>query len=59
MPKGKKKIKNKVEIEPIETSILAPKVKSEKEKLQDVYQVLKDYKINSISDIENLLSRMQ
>lgn len=35
------------------------KVKSEKEKLLDLYQTLKDLNIRSISDLENLIARAE
>ena len=55
MPKKKKT----EEVESVEEPVVEQESggKSEKEKLLEVYQFMKDYKINSISNIENLIAR--
>lgn len=54
MPKKKKT----EEVESVEEPVTCEgHEKSEKEKLLEVYQFMKDYKINSISNIENLIAR--
>lgn len=53
MPKGRSKKNIEVEVsEPVSTNVL-----SEKERLQKLYQDLKDLKVNSIGDLENLIAR--
>jgi len=49
------KIKKKI-IEPLESIESEVKRKTEKEVLLDLYNVLKARKINSISDLENLIA---
>jgi len=50
--------KTKVRLAPTPT-IPEIKAKSEKERLLELYQTLKDLNINSISDLENLIARAE
>lgn len=55
-------IKKKTEVETVKDlaeTTDSPPVKSEKEKLLDLYQILKDLNVRSISDLENLIAKTE
>ena len=43
----------------VQSPVLPPQGKSEKERLLELHKTLKDLSINSISDLENLIARAE
>ena len=57
--KKQTKKEKKVTVQKLAQDSQEPKVKTEKERLLDLYQTLKDLGVNSISDLENKIARAE